>query len=184
LTTLWWQWVDTRIDARLEAHGESVGEALGDFCGPQFAAMKRELELLRREVVQLREQVGLERELKELRSEVGQARGEIPKVPAIVEQLEAKQARLKRELETTREKLKNMRVDQAIASYRLAELDKATAKRAKALELKVETTSFAMREIDPGAAAALRDFATKTLESARRDEKVWVFDPSPAAGTA
>jgi hypothetical protein len=46
----WWQWVDARLDARLEVHSEAVGEAIGEYCGQQVAALKRELECLRREL--------------------------------------------------------------------------------------------------------------------------------------
>lgn len=45
----WWQWVDERIARSLEAHGEEIGTAIGDFCGPQFAALKRQIQLLERD---------------------------------------------------------------------------------------------------------------------------------------
>jgi hypothetical protein len=182
----WWQWVDARIEAALEAHGEVVGEALGDFCGPQFAAQKGELELLRREVTQLREQVGLERGLRELRSEVEEARGQVPRLPEIVGQFKTEQARLQREVETTREKLKNLRVNQCLADRRLSQLSKATEARASAMEMKIQTTvsSFEMREVHPDAAATLRDFAAGALASHRRDERILFVDPGPTAGTA
>jgi hypothetical protein len=183
----WWQWVDARIAACLEEHGESVGTAMGDFCGPQFAALKRELEVTRDEVRVLREQVGLARELAGLRAEVAQAKSEVPKLPAIAQRLEEGQARLQRELTKTKEKLGRVRVDQSVADFKLRELDKATAARSKSLEMKIETTTqkFEMSAtLHPDAAAALRSFATETLKGARQDEKIWVFDPSPAAGAA
>jgi hypothetical protein len=113
----WWQWVDRRIEACLEAHSESVGTAIGEYCGPQVAALKRELELLQREIVQLREQVGLERGLRDLRREVEDARAQTPKIPEIAARLEAGQERLQRELETAKTKLKRVRVDQSMADF-------------------------------------------------------------------
>jgi predicted nucleic acid-binding Zn-ribbon protein len=181
----WAEWVDGRITAAIAAAGEGVGEAIGDLYDPQFAALKRELEVLRREVVQLREQVGLERELKELKDQVETAKNGMPRLPEIVGQFKSEQARLKRELETTREKLRAVRVDQSVANFRLGELDKETRKQAANVEMKIETrvaASFAMREMHPDAAAALRNFATATL-GARQDEKIWIL-PGPAGGTA
>jgi hypothetical protein len=176
----WWEWVDRRIEACLEAHDESVGTQVGDFCGPQFMAMKRELELLRREVTQLREQVGLERGLRDLRSEVEDARAQVPKLPAIVEGFERRQERLQREVETTKNKLSRVRVNQSMTDYRLSQLSEATAARSTAIETKIETTvsSFQMREVHPDARAALRDFAAETLKG-NRGETIWHFDPGP-----
>ena len=147
--------------------------------------LKRELELLRREVTQLREQVGLERGLRDLRSEVEDARAQVPKVPEIMGQFKTEQARLQREVETTKDKLSRVRVDQSIADYRLSKLTEATAARSAAMEVKFETrvSSVELRPLYPGAAAALRDFAAETLKS-NRDERLWIFDPGPTAGTA
>jgi len=181
----WSQWVDRRIENELEQVYEVVGTTLGEYVAQQVAPLKRELALLQREVVQLREQVGLERVLKSLRDEVEAARSEVPKVPALVAQLEKDQAHLKREVRTTREKLKTVKINQTIADYRLAQLDKTTQARASEIEMKIETTvGFAMRELHPAAAATLRGFATESLKSTRRDEKIWIFDPGPTAGAA
>jgi hypothetical protein len=181
----WWQWVDDRLEARLEAHGESVGEALADYVGPQFAAMKRELELLQREVTQLREQIAVERGLRDLRTQVEVARAEVPKLPAIAAKLERGQAELKRELKATKDKLTQTRVNQSMTNFKLDELSKATAQRAAGLEMKIETTvaSFAIGDIHPDARAALRDFAAEVVRPAR-SETIWRFDPGPTAGTA
>jgi hypothetical protein len=97
--------------------------------------------------------------------------------------MEKGQARLEHEIKTTREKLKRVRVDQSIANHSLSKLREQSEARSTALELKVERTSFEM-QVHPDAAAALRKFAAETLESTRRDEKIWIFDPGPAAGTA
>jgi hypothetical protein len=178
----WQEWVADFVYDRLKEFAEDAGKQTVQW----LEELRRELELQGREIVQLREQVGFERGLRELRSEVASAKNEIPKMPAIVQRLEESHARLVGEMARTKEKLNNLRVDQSIGKHRLAELDKAAAARSKALELKVETTvsSLAMREIDPAAAAALRDFATETLESTRRDEKLWIFDPGLTVGTA
>ena len=49
----------------------------------RISAVRRALELRRREFTVLREQVGLERGLRDLRVEVAEARSEVPKFPAI-----------------------------------------------------------------------------------------------------
>jgi hypothetical protein len=177
----WWQWVDERIAACLEAYGEEIGTAIGDFCGPELAAMRREIKLLQRELVQLREQIAVERGLKALREEVEVARRVVPKVPALVEQLEAGQDKLRRELKTTNDKLSRVRVNQCMTDYRLSELRKETEARAAGMELKIESSSFVMRDIHPDARAALRDFAA---EAVKNTETLWVFDPGATAGTA
>jgi chromosome segregation ATPase len=180
----WWEWVDQRLDARLEAHGEETGTAIADFCGPQFAALKRQIQLLEREVTQLREQVALERGLRDLRTEVEVARAEVPKLPAIAARLERGQARLERELETTQQKLKRTRVDQRIADHQLTKLREATEQRAASVEMKFETTvsSFRMHEIHPDAARAMKNFADAALKAAPKwapsADKIWMFDPS------
>jgi hypothetical protein len=179
----WWQWVDARIAACLAAHGEEVGEAVGDFCGQQVAALKRELELLRRELATVRDEVAVKNGLRDLQNEVAAARSEAPKVPALAARLEARQERLAREVETTKEKLSRVRTNQCITDYRLRKLSESAATRAQALELKIERTSFQMRELDPSAAETLRTFATETLKSTRQDETLWVL-PGPTAGTA
>jgi len=111
---------------------------------------------------------------------------QIISLPALVAQLQKEQTSLQREVKTTREKVKTLRLDQHIADRRLAKLSEATEARSAAMEMKLETrvSSFEMRPVDPGAAAALRDFAAETLKSTRPDDKIWVFDSAQAAGTA
>jgi hypothetical protein len=176
----WWEWVDQRLEARLEAVYEGVGTAIADYCGPQVAALKRELELVRQEFAVLQQQVGLASGLKALREEVDRAVASVPRVPALVEQLEAGQAELKRELKATKDKLTQTRVNQTMHDYRLSELDKATKAHAAGLEMKLETTvsSFTMRESHPDARAALRNFADEALKG-HRGETIWLFDPNP-----
>ena len=117
-----------------------------------------------------------------MRREVEEAREQVPRLPAIVGQFKTEQARLQREVATTKEKLTRVRVNQSQTDFRLAELTKAAAARSTALEMKVERTSFQMREIDPAAQRALRDFAAAAIT--QRDEKIWVFDPNLTAGVA
>jgi len=135
---------------------------------------------LQREIVQLREQVGLERGLKDLRDQIATAKSEVPKVPSLVQRLEESQAKVLGEIARTRDTLKRVRVDQSLTDRRLSKLSEATAARSTALELKIERTSFQMREIDPAAGATLRDFAAEALKGTQRDEKIWVLSGSMA----
>jgi hypothetical protein len=143
---------------------------------------------VRQEFAVLQQQVGLASGLKALREEVDRAVAAVPRVPALVEQLEAGQAELKRELKATKDKLTQTRVNQTMHDYRLSELDKATkAQKAHAagLEMKFESVSasFVMREIHPAAAEAMRNFASEVVRPAR-SQTIWRFDPGPPAGTA
>jgi chromosome segregation ATPase len=172
--------VDARIAACLETHSEAVGEAIGEYCGQKLAAMKGQVELLEREIAQLREQIAVERGLKALREQVDQARAEVPKVPALVEQLEAGEARLQRELKTTKDKLSRVRVDQSIARYEVSQLREQTAARATKIEATIEThaSAFAVGEIHPDARTALRNFADEAVHDT---EKIWVFLGPPVS---
>jgi hypothetical protein len=174
----WWQWVDERLESCLEANNEGVGVALAEYCAQEIAPLKRELELLQREVTQLREQVGLERGLRDLRTQVEVARAQVPKIPEIAARLEREQGRLQRELESTQQKLKRTRVDQRIADYQLNKLREATEARSAAVEMKLETSisSFTMRDIHPDAASALKNFAAETFKK----ETLWVFPAGSA----
>jgi hypothetical protein len=175
----WWQWVDARIESRLELHGEAVGTAIGDFCGPELAAMRREIKLLQREITQLREQIGIERGLQALRDEIEAAKSEVPRVPEIAARLEKEQVRLRCELERTQKRVSRARVDQSIADFKLNELGKQIESRSTAMEMKFETTvaSFKMNEIHPDAGRALRSFADEALKG-RRGET----DQAPLSG--
>jgi chromosome segregation ATPase len=160
---------------------EAVGEVLGTFQADthdEVDAVKRELELTRRELKALREEVALERSLRDLRSEVEEARKQVPSFPAIAERLEADHQRLRAELDATKNK---MRANQSIAEYGISELRKqawAATKKATSVEMKVETESrFTMRDIDPAAAEALREFAPQIVSARTRG---WIF----LAGTA
>jgi hypothetical protein len=182
----WWQWVQEHCDYREKVAAEAIGEALGEFCAQareycdrEVAILKREQELLQRELRALREDIGLERGLKKLREEVKQARSEVPRVPEIVAQFERGHARLTRELAATQDRVNHLRTNQSIADYQLAELRREAEARATKMEMKIETSSssFTMREPDPKAAKALKDFAAGVISN----ETIWMFDFSRAS---
>src|SRR5262245_58177731 len=116
-TTSWIDWVDTRTAEALDVNNQAVGEAIGDHCAGEIGPLKREIELLRREIVQLRAQ----NELDELRDQIKTAKNQIPEVPKLVDDLATAQRRLHREVVAVKEKLGELRVDQSQANYRLAE---------------------------------------------------------------
>src|SRR5262249_10980375 len=167
--------------------GEAIIEAVYSHYGPKTEKLKRENELLQREVTQLREQVGLERGLRELRNEVEEARSQVPRVPDLVSGLEKTQKHLERELAKTKEKLSRVRVNQSVADFKLKELARETRKQATNFEMKIESTvaSFRMTEMSANAAATLRNIADATLAGTpRQDEQIWVIGPSPTADAA
>jgi hypothetical protein len=183
----WQEWVDRRIDATITAAEQDMGKVLGkelDAIQPALQLMQRELATLRDEVRVLREQLGLSRELASLRSDIEQARAEVPKLPAIAARLEAGQARLERELEATKSRVTRMRTNQILADGRLAELRKETATRTAEFEVKLETASVTLRQMNPHptAAEAMADFAHATLKAAPKwapsPETLWIFDPN------
>jgi hypothetical protein len=171
----WQEWVKSYVDA----NNEGVGEALAKYCEQTIAPLRRELELLQQQFTVLREQVGLERGLAALREEVNVARAAVPKVPTIVEKLEAGQKRLEREAKTIKEKLTGVRVRLYESDYKLEQLQKSATARATEIETKIETIeTFRTREIHPDAAATLRAFADEALKG-HRGETIWLFDPNP-----
>jgi hypothetical protein len=136
------------------------------------AVTRYELGVVRRELVTLREEVALERGFQALKAEIAAAESEIPKIPAIEARIDTEhaklkreQARLERELTKTKERLSKMRVDQSIADYRLSE--HLREQPAPGVELKFETasTSFAVKDLDPNAAAAWREFVAGVLDA-------------------
>jgi chromosome segregation ATPase len=162
---------------------EAVGEVLGTLradARDEVDVVKRDLEIMRREFAALREEVKLERSLRDLRAEVEEAQQQLPKFPAIASRLEAEQSRLREELDATRTR---MRANQSIAEYGISKLRNETAKATRAaasVEMKLESKSsrFMMRDIDPAAAEALREFATQIVSA--RGKGGFIFP----AGTA
>ena len=153
-------------------------------------ADRAERESLRREIVLLREQVALERGLRNLQNEVVEAQKQIPRLPAIVSQLQAetriarveadkKIAALERELTATKKRLSKARVEQSITNYNLAELQRAQASKTE-IQIETSTTLFAMRGLDPQAAQTLRAFAEQCLD-ANDLQPIWMGPPADSA---
>ena len=73
---------------------------------------------------------------------------------------------------------------QSVTAYGLAELHKKTAaaKAAASMEMQLETSTsrFVVRDLDPAAAKAMREFASQVVD-AWDGRAVWMSDP---AGTA
>lgn len=130
-----------------------------------------EYDLLRRELAVLRGEVGVERGFQALKAEIAVAKAEIPQVPAIEAQVTAELAahkteteRLEAQLKTTKDMLSNLR------DYTLTQMERKQAKRATpepAIEIKLETsaTQFVMRDIDPAAMDAWRNFVAGMLQA-------------------
>jgi hypothetical protein len=186
-----WRWVERHVEYRASVFMEATGEALGEIraqarehCENEVSALKHELKLLKREFRVLQSEVGVERGLRNLHDEVAQTRKQVPKVPALVAELEATQAQLQRELDATKKKLLRVRVNQSTTDFHVSELRKemATAKAAASIEVEMETSTsrFRVRDLDPGAANALREFASQIVD-ARDGGSIWLSDP---AGTA
>jgi hypothetical protein len=177
--------VELIIELRRERRAEiqkAVGELRAEKAAESGAIelLQRELKLLQHEFICLREDFALARKLHDLHSEVEEARRQVPKVPAIEARqtdLEAEQTRLEREL---KDKLGKMRVDQSIAGYNLAQLQKqAKASGEASIEIEFESRSnrFQMRAAHPDAARALKEFATGIING-QADGTIWL--PGPA----
>jgi chromosome segregation ATPase len=103
--TAWWEWTDQRIEHRLAAFGKEVSEAVGEALGRKCrdvrdqleegdAAIRRELELSKREILAL------------LREQVAECGRDVRKeVRAICERLEQGDAAIRRELELSKREL-------------------------------------------------------------------------------
>ena len=124
-----------------------------------------ETELLRRELAILRGEVGVDRRLKELCHEISVAQSTIPKMPTVVKrfdarqtELEAEQARLECELIATKDKLGKLRVAPSISDHTLAEHIRQKPESAVELRFETSDSSFQVRDMDPRAAEAWRDF--------------------------
>jgi hypothetical protein len=185
----WTDWVDAYVEDRLDAYSRDVGQVIGtkaretrEPLEEENRVLKREFELLRREFTILKHEVGLERGLRELRDEVAEARKQVPKFPAIASRLEAEQVRLQHELDATKKKLSNLRVDQSITNYNFGEMRKqmdASAGASVELEFESRSSHFQMKANHPDAARALK-FAARIING-EVDGTIWL--PGPA-GTA
>jgi hypothetical protein len=102
----WWQWVERCVDAKLDATVEGIGEAVGELNNQalhEVAALKRELQQLRREVTVLREERCVNARLDATVEGVGAAVGEFH------EQALREVAVLKRELDQLRQEVTVLR---------------------------------------------------------------------------
>jgi chromosome segregation ATPase len=178
----WWEWVDQRIAAAIEGERGFWRDVMAQVIAEERGALRkareefeRELDLLRREFVVLREEVAVERKLRDLRSEVEEARAEVPKFPAVAadlqkeqRRLESSQARLRQKLEKTNERLSELRIDQAVAGSNFEKLYKEMRARTSEIEFEISTSRFAMRDVHPAAASALREFANQAVADSDR----------------
>jgi chromosome segregation ATPase len=165
------------VELRREQRAE-IQKAVGALRAER-ASEKNELKLLQHQFIVLREDFALAKSLRDLRDEVAEARAQVPKLPAIVADLEAEQARLERELAKTKDRLGKMRVDQSIANYNLAQLQKqAQASSEASIEMEFESRSshFQMRAAHPDAARALKEFATGIING-QTDGTLWLPGP-------
>jgi hypothetical protein len=178
----WHRWVERHCEYRMNFMREVISGVISELQADAHDAadaVKRDFELMRRELTALREETKLQQELRDLRSEVEEARQQVPKFPAIASRLEAEQSRLQGELNATKNR---MRPNASIAEYGISKLrEQAWAASRKAASVEMELTKssrFTMRNIDPAAAEALRDFAAQIVNA--RDKGGWIFP----AGTA
>jgi hypothetical protein len=119
--------------------------------------------------------------------EIARARSEIPNFSALEEKfdvrqadLEGKHARLERELAKTKERLSKARVDQSIANYTLAELEKqvkASSEASISMEFESRHSHFQMEAAHPAAAKALKEWVAQIING-QQDGTIWL--PGPA----
>jgi hypothetical protein len=98
-------------------------------------------------------------------------------------QLKAKQARLERELDATKDKLGKVRVTQSITDYNLREMCKQVdASAGASIEMEFESRSahFQMKATHPDAAKALKEFATGIING-QADGTLWLPGPAGSA---
>jgi hypothetical protein len=151
------------------------GRALREEREQLDVATRRELELSKRELALLQKEIGLERGLRALHEEVATARADIPRLPDIEARVDAKQTsleaevtRLRSELATTKDKLATLRAQHSQTQYGLDQLEREQSKKvAPEIEIRLETanTHFVMRDIDPNAMEAWRQFVAGMLEA-------------------
>jgi hypothetical protein len=91
-------------------------------------------------------------------------------------------ARLERELDATRKRVGKIAVDQSVAGY---ELQKHIKQSQPAVEIHVKTieASFAVKDLDPDAVAAWRDFCGDLVAGQQhRGASLQIIDPTSSLG--
>jgi hypothetical protein len=180
----WSGWVEQLLEERFAVENDVVGTVIGEqvadlraHFSQEIKTLKRGVRLLRRELGTLRDEVGIERGLRDVRSDLMRLHKGIPKLPEIEARLEAEQARLRRELDATKDRLGKVRVDQSIADFKLSKLVREQAAAPKTeVEFETSTSRFVMRNFHPEAAQTLRQFASEVID-ARDGGAVWFPNP-------
>ena len=144
---------------------EAVGQALGMKAGEVRAQLRDEIDLLRRQLTQLRAEFDAARGLEALQAEIAAARASVPKLPDLEAQFESKQsetrrelARLKHELASTKERLTLVHTELATTRFNLSRLESAPPKPVITVSLNTPDSSFVVKDDDPSAATAWREF--------------------------
>ena len=142
---------------------------------------RAERESLHRTIGALREELALERGFAALQADIAVAKADIPRLPDIEAQVNAKQAtykreqdRFARELKTTKDRIGKLMVDQSQTAHAVKELE---TKQQPAVELRFESTdgNFTMRDLHPDAATAWRRFVREMVEA--NDGTMFPNDP-------
>jgi chromosome segregation ATPase len=130
-----------------------------------------ECESLHRTINALREQLAIERGFAALKEDIAVAKADIPRLPDIEAQVNAKQAAYKREqdgfareLKTTKDRIGHLMVEQSQTNYNLKQLQH---QRPPVVELRFESEDgqFTMHDLHPDAATAWRRFAKEMIEA-------------------
>jgi hypothetical protein len=147
------------------------------------ALARYEIGVVRRELAMLREEMALERGFQALKAEIATAKSEIPRLPEIEARVDAKQsrlaaeqARLKAELAKQKDRIGKLRVDQMVADCQLTELRKqtqASTESSISMEFESRSAHFQMKAAHPGAARALKNFATQIIDG-HHDGTLWI----------
>jgi chromosome segregation ATPase len=143
---------------------------------------RAEVESLNRTIGALCEELALERGFQALRADIAVARADIPRLPDIEAQFNAKQAaykreqdRFARELKTTKDRIGHLMVEQSQTNYNLKQLQH---QQPPVVELRFESEdgNFIMRDVHPDAATAWRRFVRDMIEA--NDGKMFPTDPT------
>ena len=174
-TARWQRWIEEYVAAQLVVMDEVIGRAIAMERRDFRAALKTEVDLIRRELDVLRTEVGV----RNLQSEVAAARADVPKLPDIEARVSAKQtemrkeiAHLKRELAQTKDRLAYARVDIGQVEFGLKQLEK----KPPTVEIKMQTrdSQFTLKDDDPETSALWRQFVAQAFADNARGAAVSV----------